>query len=228
MTADSSDRAQDTTADAVAGDAIPAGTRVIELRLAQLRQLFNQMDPSPFLERDLDPKAEEFIVEWCRELPRDAALGLVVHLERSAGTTGEADALRGAVSNYFGRRSKVTRQRLRHLFGRGRASLLIGMGFLVLAIVASQLMMKVLQPGSIAEILTQSLIIGGWVAMWRPLEIFLYDWWPLSADLKRFDRLAAMPVQIRYVPQAHAVPPAMDWPHIEQGQGGVMRSTVAG
>ena len=36
----------------------------------------------------------------------------------------------------------------------------------------------------------ESLVIGGWVAMWRPLEIFLYDWWPLRRRELEFARLA--------------------------------------
>lgn len=34
--------------------------------------------------------------------------------------------------------------------------------------------------------------------MWRPMEVFLYDWWPIRREAKFQDRLAAMPVQIRY------------------------------
>ena len=33
--------------------------------------------------------------------------------------------------------------------------------------------------------------------MWRPLEIFLYDWWPIRAEARLFDRLSAMPVRIK-------------------------------
>ena len=44
----------------------------------------------------------------------------------------------------------------------------------------------------------ESLLIGGWVAMWRPLEVFLYDWWPIRAEARLFDRLSAMPVRIEY------------------------------
>jgi len=43
--------------------------RLIEVRVADLKQLFNAMDPSPFREKDLDPEAEEFIGGWARELP---------------------------------------------------------------------------------------------------------------------------------------------------------------
>ena len=53
-----------------AGDPIPQACRVIEVRISELRQLFNAIDPSPFNERDLDPRAEEFIVEWAKDLPR--------------------------------------------------------------------------------------------------------------------------------------------------------------
>jgi hypothetical protein len=36
------------------------------------------------------------------------------------------------------------------------------------------------------------------VAMWRPLEVFLYDWWPIRAEARLFERLSAMPVSIEY------------------------------
>jgi hypothetical protein len=41
-------------------------------------------------------------------------------------------------------------------------------------------------------------LIGGWVAMWRPLEVFLYDWWPIRAEARLFDQLATMPVRLSY------------------------------
>jgi hypothetical protein len=37
---------------------------VLEIYLADVRQLFNSMDPAPFRERDLDPNAADYIVEW--------------------------------------------------------------------------------------------------------------------------------------------------------------------
>ena len=40
---------------------------LIELRLNNVGQPFNTMDPSPFHERDLDHDAEEFILSWARE-----------------------------------------------------------------------------------------------------------------------------------------------------------------
>ena len=72
-------RAQDKVS---AGDPIPPKCAVIEVHIGELKQLFDAIDPSPFRDRDLDPKAEEFIVGWAKDLPRDASLALVVDLDQ--------------------------------------------------------------------------------------------------------------------------------------------------
>jgi hypothetical protein len=46
--------------------------------------------------------------------------------------------------------------------------------------------------GRLGAVLHESLVIGGWVAMRRPLEIFLYDWWPVRREVKLYRRLARM------------------------------------
>jgi hypothetical protein len=71
-----------------AGDPLPPRCSVIEVHVAELKQLFNSIDPSPFRNKDLDPKAEEFIVGWAKDLPREATLALVVDLDREAWVTG--------------------------------------------------------------------------------------------------------------------------------------------
>jgi hypothetical protein len=45
--------------------------------------------------------------------------------------------------------------------------------------------------------LEEGLLISGWVALWRPLEIFLYEWWPVSHQQKIFAKLAYIPIEIR-------------------------------
>ena len=73
-----------------AGDPLPPKCAVIEVHVGELKQLFDAIDPSPFRDRDLDPKAEEFIVGWAKDFPKDATLALVVDLDREAGLEDEA------------------------------------------------------------------------------------------------------------------------------------------
>ncbi|WP_129779530.1 hypothetical protein [Peristeroidobacter soli] len=199
-----------------AGDSIDSKSRVIEVRVAELRQLFNEMDPAPFRSRDMDPNAEEFIVAWGRELPRDSPLALLVHLDRSPGRPDEAAILRDSIHEYFDGRQVAARQRLRALFGRGRVSLVIGLAFLAAAIAVSQLLDTLYPRSGLISIVRESLLIGGWVAMWRPIEIFLYDWWPIRAEARLFARLATMPVRIKYGSEHPTRAWQQDWPAASQ------------
>jgi hypothetical protein len=55
-------------------------------------------------------------------------------------------------------------------------------------------------PGPVREILREGCVITGWVAMWRPLEILLYDWWPMVDERRHIVRLLEAPVSIHYAP----------------------------
>jgi hypothetical protein len=195
-----------------AGDQIPGTCKVIEVHVGELKQLFNAIDPSPFNAKDLDPSAEAFIVEWGKELPRDASLALLVHLDRPAGRPDEAAILGEAIHEFFGRRAHHTRRRLRELFHRGRISLAIATAFLASCVAIGNLAATRLDGSGVEAIVREGLLIGGWVAMWRPFQIFLYDWWPIRAEARLFDRLAAMPVRITYVPVAEPDAWRRDWP----------------
>lgn len=178
------------------GDPLPGNSQVIKIHVDELNQLFNSMDPAPFRERDLDPRAEEFIVEWAKELHHHRALALVVHLDREASTPEAAATLKDAVYQFFEDRARATRLKLRQLFKRGRISLVIGLVCVGATVIVGDVIANLLEPNRFASVARESLLIGGWVAMWRPIEVFLYDWWPIRADLRLYRRLSEMPVRI--------------------------------
>jgi hypothetical protein len=169
---------------------------VLELHVAEMKQLFNAMDPAPFRERDLDPNAQAYIVEWAREIRATRALHLVVHLGREPATPENTTLLSDAVHAYFRHRALATRRQLRQLFRDGRTSLLIGLVFLALAIMAGEVVASNMDNDHHGWIVRETFALGGWVALWRPLEIFLYDWWPILAQAKLLDRLSEMGLSV--------------------------------
>jgi hypothetical protein len=179
------------------GDVDGSGRReVLDLYLSDVRQLFNSMDPSPFRERDLDPEAATYIVDWAGELPRDRPLGMVLHVGRGPAGPVEAAAIQDSVHEFFQRRAAATRRRLRQLLRVGRYSLLIALLFLAGVVVLGESLASIVSYERYATMIEHSLVIGAWVALWRPLEIFLYDWWPIRAEARLFDRLACMDVGV--------------------------------
>ncbi|HKQ12707.1 MAG TPA: hypothetical protein VJT80_04695 [Steroidobacteraceae bacterium] len=167
------------------------GTYLIEIRLRELKQLFNTLDPSPFHERDLDPAAEEYLVSAAREVGARPSK-LVLHLPAPTSDEEAVDAVT-AIRHYFEYRSRHTRQQLRLLLGRGAISLLIGLTFLGACLLLRQVLVGASNSG--VTIVSEGLLILGWVAMWRPVEVFLYDWWPELGRRRLFDRIAHMQIE---------------------------------
>lgn len=167
----------------------------IELDLGDIRQLFNSMDPSPFRERDLDADAEEFLVGWAQEFPLPEELSLVLHLKETLPPV-EVAAVEAAVRHYFSYRAGLTRLELGRLLSRGRLSLAVGVVFLALCTLAGGLIAR--WGGPAASVTREGLVIAGWVAMWRPMEIYLYDWWPLLRKRRIFEKMSRMRVEVRH------------------------------
>ncbi len=171
-------------------------TSVIEVRIRELSQLFNSLDPSPFRERDIEPAAEDHIVGWARELPTDTRLEIHIHLPREEAVKARQLGLAEALQNYFSERAAKTSSDLRELFRNGWRFLIIGLTVLLLCLMGSQLIRANLGTGAFARTLAESLIILGWVANWRPIETFLYDWLPIRRRRELYRRLACAPVHM--------------------------------
>ena len=181
------------------------------MHVGELKQLFNAIDPSPFRDKDLDPKAEEFIVGGPRTCP---VTQIWLFSLISTGLPDEAAVLRDAIHEFFSQRAQAYRRRLRELLRLGRTSLVIGLATLASAIALGDFLAGLMKGSRIGEIVRESFTIGGWVSMWRPLEIFLYDWWPIRAEARLSDRLAAMPVRIRYLNAKEPDAWRGDWPAV--------------
>jgi hypothetical protein len=178
------------------GGQVGAAPHRIELNLQSLNQLFNTMDPSPFHEKDLDHDAEEFIVSWTREFPLDEPVLLVVHLNEFPRGEEPQPVIEKAVQNYFAYRSKINWLEFQHLMKDGRRTLLTGLLFLATCLTTSNFLAG-RGLGGFESVARESLTIAGWVAMWRPMEIYLYDWWPLRRRGKLFEKLSRIPVEVR-------------------------------
>lgn len=176
----------------------PDSNQTIELRVEQTRQLFHTLDPFPFPERDLDKDAEDFIVGWARELSRTGPIHILIHIPRAEAKSAESEAIGEAIRGYFAGRARAVSLDLKERLRIGRLSLAIGVSVLALCMLASRAVQNDLAFGWMGAFLQESLIIFGWVANWRPIEILLYDWWPIVRHRNLLKRLSV--AQIRIVP----------------------------
>lgn len=168
----------------------------LRLAVRTHEQLFNSFDPSPFYEKDLDGDAEQFLVSWARELHAHAALRLTLYLKQAPAEPEPERWLVQAIHHHFAEKARLARAELRALLRQGRVSLVLGLAFLAACLLLAQLIAG-RATGLLPQFFKEGLTILGWVAMWRPLQIGLYEWWPLLQKRRLYLRMSRMPVDLR-------------------------------
>ena len=169
----------------------------IAVRINTISNLFNSFDPSPFREKDFDADVEAFVVGWVRELPEKKLFKIVVYLPTAEAQKPEAGRIGEAFAYYFNYRARIAEQEMRELFRLGRRFLGIGVFVLTVCLLGSQIAAAVLPNGVATQVIEESLIIVGWVANWRPIEIYLYDWVPIRRKIRIARRIASAKVTVR-------------------------------
>ena len=171
------------------------GVYLIELFLRTPRQIFNSLDPSPFHEKDLDNDAEAYIVEAVEELHVNTPMQLRIYLPPEEVASEQAQDLAEAIHHYFAYRGTTTGRALRSKLQQGRISLVIGLVFLVACLTTRTALHHYLA-GTLRELIDEGLLIIGWVSMWRPVQIFLYDWWPIRYRQRVHEKLSQIEVSL--------------------------------
>lgn len=166
----------------------------VELRLDRISRLYNFLDPAPFHEKELEDAADDYIVGAALDAG-GRPIRLVIMLPDTELARVEAKEVPASIHNHFSLRRDSERRRLREMWRRGRMALLIGVVFLAACLFARSLLLQ--SPSTLAHILAEGLLILGWVAMWGPLDVFLYGWWPIWSRYKLLDRLTCLDVTLR-------------------------------
>jgi hypothetical protein len=159
----------------------------IRVRVPTVEHLFNPMDPTPLAERSLHPEVADWIEEWAEDIDHDRPL--VVQIDVADGRLADrADVVAAGIRTHFEYREWQMGRELHKLLRTGRVSLVIGLVALGGFNAASRLIGSSTNP--IVEVVHEGLAVLGWVSMWRPLEILLYDWWPIRRERRACQRLA--------------------------------------
>jgi len=170
---------------------------MIEIKIKSPEQLLNSLDPAPFRSRDLDDKVADYIIATAREKRVEGPLQLMIDLPADQEGRELTHELPEAIRNSFAYRAACLRRDLRDLFRVARLSLGIGLLVLATCVVVLQIIETTASGTTLARTAEQGFFVVGWVAIWRPIETFLYDWWPLKQRINLLERLSEMSVGIR-------------------------------
>jgi hypothetical protein len=178
---------------------VQATTLDLRLELDSLEALFTAPDFDP-----LDGRGEELcgidrLLNQLRPQPRGVPVRATLVLPAAARAPDLEARCRAALGAVLERRLARNRNDARSLRQEGYATLWRGLLFLALCLLGSRILAEVnLLPGFVDRFLDEGLVIAGWVALWYPLDVLLYQRWPLARERRLYESIRDMELDFEY------------------------------
>lgn len=177
----------------------------IDLYLSDIRNFFQVPEVDPFAGDDIDLSGIDQLMDALKARPdwRRHAISAVVHLPVAAAGDPRAAALPAALDRFCRIQIEYCRRKISEQRLDGRHAMRMGALFLVLCMALSGVFEQLLgDQGFAGRVLVEGLIIAGWVGLWHPLDLLLYSWWPHARDIKLYEKIKVMPIEVAFDRQA--------------------------
>jgi hypothetical protein len=167
----------------------------ITLHLDNLAQFFAVPEPDPF-----DPQARfatglETVMSELKPKSLMNRVRTTIVLPADQITPDAEMRLREALGRYCRHHIQQNRQDLRSLRWQGIKALQNGLIFLGSCLLLSALFENAeLLPEWLRRFGGEGFLIAGWVSLWHPVEILLYEWWPFSRQIRIYEKIRHMEI----------------------------------
>lgn len=170
----------------------------VRLELGSLGELFAEPAFDPLGGHAEEVPGLDRLANQLRPLPR-APVSTRLSLPAGERAPDLEARCRGALRAVLDRRIERNRNDARSLRKEGYATLWRGLVFLALCLLGSRVMGEVtLLPGFVERFIDEGLVIAGWVALWYPLDVLLYQRWPLARERRLYESLRDMRLEFEF------------------------------
>jgi hypothetical protein len=166
----------------------------IDIVITNILQLFDRRDPSPFKEKDLDEDFARYLTLAMRELNQAEKVKLIIKMHEHVPKYLHAKDVEEAIFTFFSFEFENSENDLKLLFNQGRSALVMGLAFLALCYTGFYFTKD--QKSLFFGVLGEGFHVLGWVAMWKPINLFLYEWWPIRDRIRLLGKLKKLKVEI--------------------------------
>ena len=170
----------------------------ISLALDDIHQLFEEPAFDPFREKTMYTSGIEHVYRELKPLPLRKVTQFTIFLPPEQIAPTLQQEVKRAVERYCLFRVRQNKIEISALRWKGIKALQSGLVVLAVCVLLAAIIENVPFLGEFwQQFLGEGLIIIGWVSLWTPTEILLYEWWPYWRENQLLRHMAAMEVVIQ-------------------------------
>lgn len=177
----------------------PDPLTTVTLQLSDIHNFFQTQEVDPFLGENIEESGIDQLMDTLKARPgrSPSVTRIAIRLPAAAITPDLPQRTRAAIGAYCRARIRLAEQKKRDIFLQARRAVPVGFFFWAFCLVMSLLFESIFGHEEIlGRIFSEGFIITGWVGLWHPAELVLFDWRPYSRDIRLYQQIAAMEVVI--------------------------------
>ncbi len=163
------------------------GKSIIKISTNKVEDLYNEFDrESSFLKKDLDEELVEYIIDSVSEIGKEEFCIKFYFDERV--DIKRQNKIKNSIKEYFTYLGELEKRKMSEQIKNSMIFMIIGLVFTTFALLTGD------SENIIVELLSEGMMVAGWVSLWEALATFLIKWLPLTKKLKLFKRVLACDV----------------------------------
>lgn len=161
---------------------------IIKISTDRFENLYEHFDMnSSFLKKDLSQQLVDYIIESVNEISNEKFIIKFYFKEK----TEKEDFLQieRSIDSYFNYLEELEKKKMKEQIKNSLIFMIIGIFFIALSIITET------NKEMTYRIISEGLMIAGWVSMWEAMATILIKWLPLSKKLKLFKRIITAKIE---------------------------------
>jgi C4-dicarboxylate transporter len=167
-------------------------TQNINIKISKLDQLINVDSDSIYPGTGVDSDAAEYLHNEADLIRLNHDVQLEINIPKI--TKEEINIVENVLHKFFDYKAEIAKKELSKNFAQGITALIFSVILFFSCAIIYLLFQALGASDAVMTLLTSILVIACWVAVWTPVEIFLFNWWPIRHEVRVFRKLSSMEI----------------------------------
>ena len=160
------------------------GEVIIKISAKRVEDLYSQFDKkSSFSKKDLDSELVSYIIDSVNEIGKEK-FHLKFYFEESIDEKLE-EKVKNSIKQYFSYLQDLEHKMMKEQIKNSFIFIVIGLFFTTISILIGE------NEDFWVKILSEGILVAGWVSLWEALATLLIKWLPLTKKLKLYKKISS-------------------------------------
>lgn len=168
---------------------------ILDVSVESYEHIFNQLDPSPYKQRDLDPDLLDYLLICSEDIPFPYPLQISLKMPSSQQDLFREKEITAGIRNNFAHWVHLKKTRIRRIQKKAFTYMLVSISLITFSTLIRNIIPALIELTFIPE----GLMIGGWVFMWEAISLLFIHMDEERDPVKHYQRLLDSKIIFMYM-----------------------------